>query len=196
MKDKREAVEHHVEVACEYNKILYRTVKKDRWNPYDKEPIAETGKHCYLERRVANEDASRIVEMTKLLEDNKRTIIFYNFDYELEILRNLPYGLDVEIAEWNGHKHEPVPDAPAWIYLVQYSAGCEGWNCTETDTIIFFSRSYSYKQTEQAAGRIDRLNTPFMDLYYYVMTTDSPIDNAIEAALKSKKDFNEKMIKW
>ena len=192
MIDKREAVEHHVEVTCQYNKELYRAVKKDRWDPYDKKPIEETGKLCYLERRVANEDSSRIVEMTKLLESNDRTIIFYNFDYELEILRQLCTNMNIPFQEWNGHKHEPVPDGDRWSYLVQYSAGCEAWNCITTNVIIFYSQNYSYKVMTQASGRINRMNTPYKDLYYYHLRSYAPIDIGIKRALALKKNFNEK----
>ena len=192
MKDKRQAKEHHVEVFCEYNKELYRTVKKDRWNPYDNCPIEETGKLCYLERRVCNADASRIVEITKLLEDNPRTIIFYNFDYELDILRELCSHMQIPVNEWNGHKHEPVPTTDEWAYLVQYAAGCEAWNCITTNVIIFYSQNYSYKVMTQSAGRINRMNTPFKDLYYYHLRSYAPIDLAIKRALSLKKNFNEK----
>ena len=194
MKDKREAIEHHVEVICEYDQDLYRTVKKDRWNPYDKEPIAETGKLCYLERRVTNEDRSRIVQMTKLLEENIKAIIFYNFDYELEILRELCDNMCIRYNEWNGHKHEPVPEEGnlGWVYLVQYAAGCEAWNCITTNVIIFYSQNYSYKVMKQSAGRINRMNTPYKDLYYYHLRSYSPIDLAIKRALALKKNFNEK----
>ena len=192
MKDKREAVEHHVEVLCEYNKELYRIVKKDRWDPYDGKPIEETGKLCYLERRVANEDSSRIKAIRGLLENNDRVIIFYNFDYELEILRNTCSNMSVPFNEWNGHKHEPVPDDDRWAYLVQYAAGCEAWNCITTNTIIFFSQNYSYKVMTQSAGRINRMNTPYKDLYYYHLRSCAPIDLAIKRALSLKKNFNEK----
>lgn len=192
MKDKREAHENHIEVNCEYNMTLYRTIKKDRWNPYDKEPIAETGKLCYLERRVTNEDPSRIVEMTKLLEDNPRTIIFYNFDYELEILREICQNMCIPFKEWNGHKHEQLPEGDEWAYLVQYSAGCEAWNCITTNVIIFYSQNYSYKVMKQSAGRINRMNTPYKELYYYHLRSFSPIDIAIKRALALKRNFNEK----
>ena len=43
----------------------------------------------------------------------------------------------------------------------------------------------------QSAGRIDRLNTPFTDLYYYHLKTRSGIDLAIAKALKEKRKFNE-----
>lgn len=194
MKDKREAVEHHVEVLCKYNKELYRTIKKDRWDPYDKKPIEETGKLCYLERRVSNDDSSRIAEMRKLLEQNLKVIIFYNFDYELETLRELCDAMCIRYNEWNGHKHEPVPEEGnlGWAYLVQYAAGCEAWNCITTNVIIFYSQNYSYKVMTQSAGRINRMNTPFKDLYYYHLRSYSPIDLAIKRALALKKNFNEK----
>ena len=193
MKDKREAIEHHVEVVCKYNKELYRTIKKDRWDPYDKKPIEETGKLCYLERRVSNDDSSRIAECRKLLEDYPKAIIFYNFDYELETLRELCENMSISYNEWNGHKHEPVPEENAsWVYLVQYSAGCEAWNCITTNVIIFYSQNYSYKVMKQSAGRINRMNTPYKDLYYYHLRSYSPIDLAIKRALSLKKNFNEK----
>lgn len=194
MKDKREAVEHHIEILCKYNKELYRTIKKDRWDPYDKKPIEETGKLCYLERRVSNDDSSRIAEMRKLLEQNLKVIIFYNFDYELETLRELCDAMCIRYNEWNGHKHEPVPDEGnlGWAYLVQYAAGCEAWNCITTNVIIFYSQNYSYKVMTQSAGRINRMNTPFKDLYYYHLRSYSPIDLAIKRALALKKNFNEK----
>ena len=194
MKDKREAHENHIEVNCDYNKLLYRIVKKDRWNPYDKEPIAETGKLCYLERRVANEDPSRVVELIKLLEENLKVIIFYNFDYELEIIREVCDNMCIRYNEWNGHKHEPLPEEGnlGWAYLVQYAAGCEAWNCITTNVIIFYSQNYSYKVMKQSAGRINRMNTPYKELYYYHLRSYAPIDMAIKRALSLKKNFNEK----
>jgi len=182
-------LQHHEIVPCEYDRDLYRQVMRNRWNPYKNEPIQDISGVCYCMRKVVNSDESRMRNLRGILRKHPRAIIFYNFDYELEQLRSLP----TTVAEWNGHKHEPIPEADRWAYLVQYTAGAEGWNCTVTDTLIFFSQNYSYKIMVQAAGRIDRMNTPYRDLYYYHLRSTAPIDLAISRALAQKKNFNEKI---
>jgi len=175
-----------------YDIAKYKEVGKERWDPYKNEPIVNAGSLCYIWRKVVNSDQSRASEVLRIYKDHPRVIIFYNFDYELEILKNLNYGKDVSVAEWNGHKHENIPNTKNWVYLVQYTAGNEGWNCVLTDTIIFYSQNYSYKVMVQAAGRIDRRNTPFTKLYYYHLRSKAPIDLGIGRALHAKKKFNEK----
>ena len=194
---KRQTISHHEDVYVRYDIPLYKDTMKRRWNPYKNEPIENASNLCYVLRKIVNSDDSRVVALMEILEKTPRAIIFYSFDYELKILKSLYYGEDVQVAEWNGHAHQPIPDSKKWVYLVQYTAGAEGWNCIKTDTIIFFSQHYSYKIMEQSAGRIDRLNTPYTDLYYYHLKTRSGIDLAISRALKEKKKFNtERFVKW
>ena len=196
----RKTAAHHEDVYVRYDISKYKDAMRNRWDPFKNEPIQQASGLCYVLRRIVNEDESRQVALLELFEKHPRMIVFYNFDYELDILKGLGYGADgrvVEIAEWNGHKHQPIPEGDAWVYLVQYNAGAEGWNCIRSDTIVFFSQNYSYKVMEQAAGRIDRLNTPYTDLYYYHLKTSSGIDLAISKALREKKQFNErKFTKW
>lgn len=192
MEFERQTVPHRIMVPCEYDKLLYRTVWRDRWDPYDGCPIEETGKLFYLLRKVVNSDASRERAVIDICREHKKVIVFYNYTYELNILRDLFKELGFTIGEWNGEVHSDVPSGDCWAYLVQYSAGCEGWNCITTDTIIFYSQSYSYRMTAQAEGRIDRLNTTFKDLYYYKLRSRAPIDLAIYKALSQKKNFNER----
>lgn len=194
---KRKTTAHHEDVFVRYDISKYKDVMRRRWDIYKNEPIQQASGLCYVLRRVVNEDPSRQMVLLELFEKHPKMIVFYNFDYELDILKGMYYGKDVEIAEWNGHKHQPVPECESWVYLVQYTAGAEGWNCITTDTIVFFSQNYSYKIMEQSSGRIDRLNTPYTDLYYYHLKTRSGIDLAISRALKEKKKFNErKFTKW
>ena len=196
----RDTIPHHNDIYVDYDIVKYKEAIKTRWDPYKDEPIQQASGLCYVLRRIVNENESRVVALMEILEKTPRAIIFYNFDYERDMLLHLfshddseftNEFVDYEVAEWNGHAHQPIPETDRWIYLVQYTAGCEGWNCVKTDTIIFFSQNYSYKVMAQASGRIDRMNTPFRDLYYYHLKTRSGIDLAISKALSKKKKFNE-----
>ena len=190
MNFKRPTVAHHIDVECSYDKAQYKTAMKERWDPFKNEPIAQASGLCYVLRKIVNSDNSRIEATINLLREKKRAIIFYNFNYELEALRNALDDLGYVYSEWNGQCHEKIPNGDEWAYLVQYSAGAEGWNSTETDTIIFYSLNYSYKIMAQAAGRIDRLNTPYTDLYYYHLKSFASIDMAIAKAIDNKRIFN------
>lgn len=192
MEDKRMTVRHEKYVICDYNPGLYRTVMRNRWDPWDECPIEETGKLLYLLRKVCFSDWTRLKALGKIWAEKHCVIVFYNFNYELDLLREFTFESKIKYKEWNGQKHEELPTGESWLYFVQYSAGCEGWNCTTTDTMVLFSQTYSYRTLEQAMGRIDRVNTPFRDLYYYHFRSDAPIDRAICQTLKNKKDFNER----
>ena len=195
---KRQTVSHHEDIYVKYDVSKYKDAGKLRWDPFKNEPIRDAAGLCYVWRRIVNEDESRQVALLELFEKHPKMIIFYNFNYELNLLKEVFDGIEgVEVAEWNGHEHQPIPRSKTWVYLVQYTAGAEGWNCIATDTIVFFSQNYSYKIMQQAAGRIDRLNTPYTDLYYYHLKSRSGIDLAISRALSQKKNFNEgKFVNW
>lgn len=193
----RKTTARHEDIPVNYDISKYRDAMRNRWNPYTNEPIQQVSGMCYVLRRITNEDTSRQLALLEIFEKHPKIIVFYNFDYELDILKNIYYGKNIEIAEWNGHKHQPVPDSAKWVYLVQYTAGAEGWNCIKTDTIVFYSQNYSYKILEQSCGRIDRLNTPFKNLYYYHLKSKSSIDIAISRVLAEKKKFNEsRWLQW
>lgn len=187
----RHTVRHSIVTKCEYDIDEYKLLIKTRFNPFTDEPIMNASEFCYTLRRIVNQHDSRGAAILDICSTRKKVIIFYNFDYELDILKGLGYLDGTVVAEWNGHKHEPIPNSDRWVYLVQYTAGAEGWNCIKTDTIIFYSQTYSYRTLEQSMGRIDRLNTPYTDLYYYNLKSMAPIDVAIARALRNKKKFNE-----
>lgn len=190
----KKTIPHSCDIFLDFNKELMNTVIKKRWNFYEERPIETSAEYYYLMRKVANSDPSRLEAVKQIVDRHKKVIVFYNFDYELEALRTLKEYDDISVAEWNGHKHQEVPTSDKWVYLVQYSSGSEAWNCITSNTIIFYSLNYSYRIMTQSAGRIDRLNTPFVDLYYYYFRSRSYIDLAISRALKNKRNFNEKRI--
>lgn len=179
--------ERHVElVECGYNEELYSDAMTRHWNVFKNEPVKDAGAMCYILREITN-GIDKLMRIDEVLNNHDKVIVFYNFDSELETLMKITH---IPVAQWNGHRHDPIPDSDRWLYLVQYTAGAEGWNCVETNAIIFYSLNYSYKIMFQAAGRIDRVNSSFKDLYYYILLTDSSIDEAILKTLKTKRKFN------
>lgn len=188
----RQTIQHHEYIGVKYDKKLYDFVMKKRWNIFEDKPCKEIAMLCSVLRRVINSDESRIEELYKIYKKHDRVICFYNYDYELMYISEFCEREGILMKQWNGHEHEEVPEQDKWIYLVQYAAGAEAWNCIATDCIVFYSQTYSYKASVQAAGRIDRMNTPYKDLYYYHFLSSAKMDLAINRCLKTKKDFNEK----
>lgn len=193
MNDKRVTVPHHENVYVGYDEKTFDTACVNRWNPYENRPIQNASELCYLLRKIVNSDYRRLDALEELLKDHPSAIVFYNFDYELELLKDRLDSINYPYSQWNGHKHEEILNGDRWVYLVQYTAGAEGWNCTTTDTTIYYSQNYSYKIMEQSSGRINRMNTPYVDLYYYHIVSKSKIDKAIRRALDNKKRFNERL---
>lgn len=178
-------------ISMKYDKEMYDTIVKKRVDPWTGEPYKNAGGVCYGLRKCVNSNRSRVEHIRLLAKRRKKLIVFYNFDYERDILLTLRD--EFTVAEWNGHNHETIPATDSWVYLVQYTAGAEGWNCIETDTIVFYSLNYSWKVLEQAEGRIDRINTPFTDLRYFYLFSESGIDSAIREAVRKKGVFNERI---
>lgn len=183
----------HVDVPVFYDREKFDLVANKRWNVYTDEPVQNVAELFAVMRRVVYSDQSRLDALRKIMEKHKKVIVFYNFNYELMMLRKLNMvEPDFTIGEWNGHRKHPLPDSEKWVYLVQYTSGCEGWNCVETDAMVFYSQTYSYKQYEQAQGRIDRLNTSYLKLFYYNFLSNSMVDRAVRKSLKEKRSFNER----
>lgn len=189
---KRKTVPHRINIITNYDEILYKNMAKDRWDFINDKPIENASQYVQLQRRIVNGDINRITKLKEILEIHKRIIVFYNFDYERDSILKLIKDMKIAHGELNGHIHSDIPKNDRWIYIVQYNSGSEGWNCINTNVIVFFSLSYSYRMMHQAAGRIDRRNTPYKDLYYYYLYSNSSIDKAILKSLEKKKDFNEK----
>ena len=185
----RHTVRHVETVTVEYDVPLFNQVVKRKWHPYEKRPLKDVAELFRVMRFITNQDPTRLEAVRTLLKKHPRLIVFYNFDYELEKLRQL--SDTVSVSEWNGHKHESVPESDTWVYLVQYAAGAEGWNCTTTDAMVFYSLPYSYKLWHQAHGRIDRINTPYSKLFYHVLMSNSKIDFEVAKSLAAKRNFNE-----
>lgn len=192
MKVSRDTLPHRINIIFEYDKELYKMVTEKRWDFIEDKPIENASRYTQLQRRIVNSELRRVEKLKEIIQIHNKIIVFYNFDYERDLMIELFEKMKIPFGELNGHVHSEIPNSDSWVYIVQYNAGSEGWNCVETNAIIFYSLSYSYRMMHQAAGRIDRRNTPYKDLYYYYFQSKSSIDQAILKSLEKKKDFNEK----
>lgn len=179
-------------VYCDYDRDLYKWVVKNRMDPWTEEPLRDAGGVCRILRKVVSDNDWRSEQAKRILAGNERVIVFYNYNYELDRILAVAESLGLPTAQWNGHRHDAIPAEPRWVYICQYTSAAEGWNCTSTDTVLFWSLNYSWRVTEQCEGRIDRLNTPYSRLKYYFLESDSSIDKAVRRSLSSKKVFNER----
>ena len=179
-------------VYCDYDRDLYKWVVKNRMDPWTEEPLRDAGGVCRILRKVVSDNDWRSAEAKRILSSNERVIVFYNYNYELDRILAVAESLGVPTAQWNGHRHDAIPGGDRWIYICQYASAAEGWNCVDTNTVLFWSLNYSWRVTEQCEGRIDRLNTPYSRLKYYFLESHSSIDEAVRRSLSSKKVFNER----
>ena len=187
-------IRKHEDVMVPYDIDLFKTASEKRWNVFEDKPIENVAELFAVLRRIVYSDPRRLDALRGLMEKHPRLIVFYTYNYELDRLRELYDSFSdlYEVAEWNGHVKNAIPTGENWVYIVQYTSGAEGWNCTSTDAMVFYSMTYSYKQFEQAQGRIDRLNTAYDHLYYYTLTSNSIVDRAVKKSILAKKDFNER----
>lgn len=187
-------IRKHEDVMVPYDIDLFKTASEKRWNVFEDKPIENVAELFAVLRRIVYSDLRRLEALRGLMEKHPRLIVFYTYNYELDRLRELYDSFSdlYEVAEWNGHVKNAIPTGDNWVYIVQYTSGAEGWNCTSTDAMVFYSMTYSYKQFEQAQGRIDRLNTAYDHLYYYTLTSNSIVDRAVKKSILAKKDFNER----
>lgn len=179
-------------VYCDYDRDLYKWVVKNRMDPWTEEPLRDAGGVCRILRKVVSDNDWRSEQAKRILSSNERVIVFYNYNYELDRILAVAESLGLPTAQWNGRRHDAIPAEPRWVYICQYTSAAEGWNCTSTDTVLFWSLNYSWRVTEQCEGRIDRLNTPYSRLRYYFLESHSSIDEAVRRSLSSKKVFNER----
>lgn len=192
MKFRRKVIRRKHYIDTNYPIDVVKNVKDTRFNPYTNKPIRTPSEYTQVMRRLVAESDDRKEKTKELILALDKVILFYNYNYERDILLDMLNSVDINYGEYSGHKHDPLPKGKQWVYLVQYTAGAEGWNCTETDRMIFYSPNYSYRIVEQCEGRIDRLNSLYSELHYYYCRSDSSIDKAVFRALATKRRFNEK----
>lgn len=128
-----------------------------------------------------------------LLEStNDRLIVFYNFNSELERLKEICEKFDKPTSEVNGAKHDLTNynDCDNSVTLVQYQAGSMGINLQLSNKIIYFTPPLSSELFEQSKKRIHRIGQNHPCFYYQLKCG---IEEKIYGTLAMRKDYTDKL---
>lgn len=130
-----------------------------------------------------------------LLESTEdRVIIFYNFEHENEVLKEIAENLQRSVSVVNGQ----IKDLEAYeeksdsVTLIQYQAGAMGLNLQKANKIIYFTPPLGSELFEQSKKRIHRIGQDRPCFYYYLICKNS-IEEKIYQVLEMRKDYTEEL---
>lgn len=141
----------------------------------------------------------KVVWLNSFLEGvSDNVVIFYNYVEERQqILAMIKKSHKRrQVFRQDGEKHE-VPGKDKWgglrrtITLAQYQSGSTGIELTYAATTVYFSPTYSYSNYEQSIGRIER-HGQSKKMTLYLLCAPTTLEKDVWAALRNKKDFQEK----
>lgn len=176
----------------------YRTFKKDRIVTLnDTKLVGDTTltKMLYERMLCGSYNANKFVALKDLLESSDdRIIIFYNFNNELDSIKELCEELNRPVSEVNGQ----VKDLTNWneqnntVLLGQYQAASMGLNLQQANKIIYFTPPLSSELFEQSKKRTHRIGQKETCFYYELICRNS-IEEKIYKTLEMRKDFTDSL---
>lgn len=176
----------------------YRTFKRDRIVDIDnKEFIGDTTltKMLYERQLCGSYNDNKLEALKDLLESSDdRIIIFYNFNNELDSIKELCEELNRPVSEVNGQ----VKDLTNWneqnntVLLGQYQAASMGLNLQQANKIIYFTPPLSSELFEQSKKRTHRIGQKETCFYYELICRNS-IEEKIYKVLAERRDYTDKL---
>ena len=141
-------------------------------------------------------DKSKLDWMRDFLEGyDERVVVFYNYNAELEQLKQLLERLDRPYSEYNGHRKDlrAFQESSEGVVLANYGSASTGINdFVIASTMVMYSLTTSYIDFEQAKKRIDRIGQTKKPLFYFLIMKGT-IDARVYHSLQEGKDFDERM---
>lgn len=152
-------------------------------------------KMLYERMLCGSYNSDKIAALKDLIESTEdRLIIFYNFNGELEVLRDLCASVERPVSIICGNikdlsSYEKSKDS---VTLVQYQAGAMGLNLQKSNKIVYFTPPLSSEFFEQSKKRIHRIGQDRTCFYYYLICSGS-IEEKIYRTLAMRKDYTERL---
>lgn len=132
--------------------------------------------HVICENKKLKELSDILEDM---LEETNRVIIVYQYQYDLEQLKQLKYDWTLDPNEFPNKQ----------ILFLQYGQS-EGLNLQYCNQMIFYSYDYSFLNYEQMTGRIYR-NGQKNNVTYTILISKGTVEEKIWWAISNKKSRDE-----
>ena len=152
----------------------------------------------YLRKLCGEYNKEKLQAFEDLISSTQdRLLVFYNFNNELEILKNIAIKLEKPISEFNGEvknlsNYENEENS---VTFIQYQAGSMGLNLQKANKIIYFTLTETSELFEQSKKRIHRIGQE-KTCFYYLLICENSIEESILKSLEIKKDFTDDLFKF
>ena len=179
--------------------IRPHTFEAHREEIYTKTLVGDTTltKMLYERQLCGSYNANKLEALKDLLESSDdRIIIFYNFNNELDSIKELCEELNRPVSEVNGQ----VKDLTNWneqnntVLLGQYQAASMGLNLQQANKIIYFTPPLSSELFEQSKKRISRIGQT-RNCFYYLLICKNSIEEKIYKTLEERRDFTDELFR-
>ena len=152
-------------------------------------------KMLYARQLCGHFNQDKLTAFKDLLQSTEeRLIVFYSFNAELQVLKDICKDCDKPVSEVNGHMKDlkAYEDEVNSVTLVQYQAGSKGLNLQKCHRIIYFTLPLSSEDFEQSKKRIHRIGQE-QTCFYYLMICKGSIEERILKTLEERKDFTDEL---
>lgn len=148
-----------------------------------------------INKQVSKEPFERLQAILET-HNNERVVIFYNYNIELEMLKQLLSKLKRPTSEYNGARKDLKEFKGKYngVVLAHYKSASTGINdFVISNVMVFNSLPLSSIELTQSKGRIDRQGQGKKPMYYFIIP-DTPVEKKIFEQITNGKDFTNEMI--
>lgn len=187
----------YIDVRVDTSKEYKQFMKDSIITINDTELIGDTSltKLLYARQLCGMYSQDKLRAFSELLESTSdRLIVFYNFDYEYELLRHACELIERAYSTINGKAHDlyAYENEIDSVTFCQYQAASMGLNLQKANKIIYFSPTLRCEHWMQSQKRIHRIGQN-KSCFYYKMIVKNSVEEKIYEALERGVDYTDEL---